>query len=110
MDAIVKTIDQVNESLSIHRSLFVCETCEESNQVFDILCLHEYPCVRSTEPHECDKNKHRVVVGTLEEITDNVTSFEEITVIYTVNMDDIAELTRLCSTFGIMLVVICVHS
>jgi hypothetical protein len=88
------TIDRVNESLYIYRSILVCKSDEAVRCMIDALAEKEYPCGESLESEGV-----RMLVQTFncikENIGNNKINLEQISIIYVMDLDSLSELLDL---------------
>ena len=80
----VNIINKLNESLSIYKSIIVCDTKEDVSLLINELNEYNYVCNENT------KNNHtRIIVKSYPDFIQNIDIFDftEITVIYVSNVD-----------------------
>ena len=105
MKSIIDVIDQVYESIYIHRSILVCETEDQVQELIELLEDRDYPCGNYDDAN--DNDNIRMIVQTYDQLISNEDSLllEETSVMFTTDMTVLADLCDIVDYWGINLLV-----
>jgi len=105
-----KILNRINETLSIHRSVFICKDDYEVDDKMIYFSEHDFPCTDSCEQSEIER--YRVIVLTFERFIKHldVIPLSETTIIYTTCVDCLELLTQIMDEWKIKLLVTLVQN